>query len=102
MSKTKAGIGSTFDAFLKEDGIFEESQQTALLRVFAWKIREAMKAQSITKVEMAKRMQTSCSQLDRLPGPQNDRIELATLATCLLYTSPSPRDQRGSRMPSSA
>ena len=24
------------------------------------------------------------------------------LHTCLLYTSPSPRDQRGSRMPSSA
>ena len=24
------------------------------------------------------------------------------LQTCLLYTSPSPRDQRGSRMPSSA
>ena len=24
------------------------------------------------------------------------------LNTCLLYTSPSPRDQRGSRMPSSA
>ena len=30
-------------------------------------------------------------------------IERAVLAyTCLLYTSPSPRDQRGSRMPSSA
>ena len=32
--------------------------------------------------------------------------ELKTLETkyhsCLLYTSPSPRDQRGSRMPSSA
>ena len=26
----------------------------------------------------------------------------ATGKTCLLYTSPSPRDQRGSRMPSSA
>ena len=25
-----------------------------------------------------------------------------TITTCLLYTSPSPRDQRGSRMPSSA
>ena len=24
------------------------------------------------------------------------------MGTCLLYTSPSPRDQRGSRMPSSA
>ena len=30
----------------------------------------------------------------------NDDIEKAE--TCLLYTSPSPRDQRGSRMPSSA
>ena len=27
---------------------------------------------------------------------------LQTLCACLLYTSPSPRDQRGSRMPSSA
>ena len=30
-----------------------------------------------------------------------DKAQLLTL-TCLLYTSPSPRDQRGSRMPSSA
>ena len=27
---------------------------------------------------------------------------IAIIMTCLLYTSPSPRDQRGSRMPSSA
>ena len=27
---------------------------------------------------------------------------VASLLVCLLYTSPSPRDQRGSRMPSSA
>ena len=33
-----------------------------------------------------------------------DHIRLATSSAnaCLLYTSPSPRDQRGSRMPSSA
>ena len=31
----------------------------------------------------------------RLPGP-------GMIKDCLLYTSPSPRDQRGSRMPSSA
>ena len=30
------------------------------------------------------------------------RVDDATSKTCLLYTSPSPRDQRGSRMPSSA
>ena len=29
-------------------------------------------------------------------------IEFITSGPCLLYTSPSPRDQRGSRMPSSA
>ena len=33
-----------------------------------------------------------------------DPHELVTIGSqiCLLYTSPSPRDQRGSRMPSSA
>ena len=30
------------------------------------------------------------------------RDEPKVTFTCLLYTSPSPRDQRGSRMPSSA
>ena len=29
-------------------------------------------------------------------------LRLFTVRNCLLYTSPSPRDQRGSRMPSSA
>ena len=29
-------------------------------------------------------------------------VETVTIHSCLLYTSPSPRDQRGSRMPSSA
>ena len=29
-------------------------------------------------------------------------LTLKTTNACLLYTSPSPRDQRGSRMPSSA
>ena len=34
-----------------------------------------------------------------------ERVDLKTVCQylcCLLYTSPSPRDQRGSRMPSSA
>ena len=33
---------------------------------------------------------------------QNDRLKDRVVDICLLYTSPSPRDQRGSRMPSSA
>ena len=43
-----------------------------------------------------------------LHGQEKDRDEAAEkkqderYMVCLLYTSPSPRDQRGSRMPSSA
>ena len=32
----------------------------------------------------------------------SEPINGAPVSVCLLYTSPSPRDQRGSRMPSSA
>ena len=31
-----------------------------------------------------------------------DDVDMVIALGCLLYTSPSPRDQRGSRMPSSA
>ena len=34
--------------------------------------------------------------------PDKDFVTTTGQGTCLLYTSPSPRDQRGSRMPSSA
>ena len=33
---------------------------------------------------------------------ENQQVAERALDSCLLYTSPSPRDQRGSRMPSSA
>ena len=39
----------------------------------------------------------------RMPsGAGHDAQMMARICPCLLYTSPSPRDQRGSRMPSSA
>ena len=46
-------------------------------------------------------------QIDLKAGPLNIFYEAGDLryikyGDCLLYTSPSPRDQRGSRMPSSA
>ena len=41
--------------------------------------------------------------MEDTPGQMVERyIEEAKKKNCLLYTSPSPRDQRGSRMPSSA
>ena len=55
-------------------------QARAVKRVIAWQIAEEMKRQSLTKVEMARRMGTSRSQLDRLLDPDNERVELATLS----------------------
>ena len=39
---------------------------------------------------------------ERLQFYSNGQGAMLGVGTCLLYTSPSPRDQRGSRMPSSA
>ena len=35
-------------------------------------------------------------------APRTSDFRIDSTSACLLYTSPSPRDQRGSRMPSSA
>ena len=42
--------------------------------------------------------------IDKITSPEGLGMspKRITVSTCLLYTSPSPRDQRGSRMPSSA
>ncbi|MCI0559277.1 MAG: helix-turn-helix domain-containing protein, partial [Nitrososphaera sp.] len=46
-----------------------EATDTAIKRVLAWQLEQAMKDQAISKAEMARRMQTSRSQLDRLLDP---------------------------------
>ena len=42
------------------------------------------------------------AKFNSLSSGMKRRVLLAQAIVCLLYTSPSPRDQRGSRMPSSA
>ena len=43
-------------------------------------------------------------ELDRMIQNPSDKVTMTAMTdqACLLYTSPSPRDQRGARMPSSA
>jgi hypothetical protein len=54
----KAGLGSTFDDFLKGEGTYEATQVIAIKRVLAWQIEKPMKKQRLTKAEMAQRMDT--------------------------------------------
>jgi predicted XRE-type DNA-binding protein len=76
---TNPRIGSSFDSFLEENGMREEIESLAQKRVFAWQIEQVMKEAGISKVEMAERMQTSRTQVDRLLDPDNDRVQLDTL-----------------------
>jgi len=85
MSKTKKAkrnphMGGTFDDFLRDEGIYEAVQTTAMKRILAMQLAEAMKERNLTKVEMARRMRTSRVQLDRLLDPDNDGVTLATLS----------------------
>lgn len=75
----KRHIGSGFDDFLRDEGIAEEVEGIAVKRVLAWQIEQAMQAQGLSKSEMARRMKTSRSQLDRLLDPDNDKVLLQTL-----------------------
>ena len=72
--------GSSFDSFLEEEGIREEVEAVAIKRVIAWQLSQAMKAGHVTKKEMAERIGTSRSQLDRLLDPENGAVHLQTIA----------------------
>jgi len=71
--------GSDFDAFLEEEGLSSEAEAVAAKRVLAYQFELAMKKRNLTKVTMAKRMQTSRSALDRLLDPENASVTLQTL-----------------------
>jgi antitoxin HicB len=76
----KGHLGQSFSDFLKEQGTYEETVATSIKRVVAWQLQQVMAEQKITKVEMAKRLDTSRSQLDRLLDPENDKISLSMLS----------------------
>lgn len=78
MSKGK-NIGTGFAEFLAEDGLLEDAQAVAVKRVIAWQLRQLMKRQALTKVELARRMHTSRAALDRLLDPENPSVTLHTL-----------------------
>ena len=72
-------LGSSFDDFLHQHGLRDDVESAAIKRVLAWQLQDAMARQQVTKVEMARRMRTSRSQLDRFLDPSNDKVLLETV-----------------------
>jgi len=83
MSKTRKSEnphrGGDFDDFLAEEGLLADAESVAIKRVIAHQIAQMMEEQGISKAEMARRMGTSRSSLDRLLDPENSSVTLQTL-----------------------
>lgn len=77
--KERRNISADFTDFLREEDLLEDAQAVAVKRVIAWQLGQLMKRQALTKVELARRMNTSRAALDRLLDPENPSVTLHTL-----------------------
>ena len=79
----KRNIGSDFDQFLEEEGLLEDATVAAVKRYIAFQLAERMAEGNLSKAEMARRMETSRSSLDRLLDPDNSSVTLQTLQSAV-------------------
>ena len=79
----KEYLGSNFDDFLEED-LLADVESRVIKRVIAFRVAELMKEYKLSKTEMAKKMDTSRSALDRLLDPNNESVTLYTLERAAL------------------
>lgn len=75
----KRNLGTSFDDFLEEEGLLEEATAAAVKRYIAFQLNRRMSENNLSKSEMARRMATSRSALDRLLDPSNSSVTLQTL-----------------------
>lgn len=59
-------IGSDFDDFLKEEGIFEITAAIAIKKVLAFQIEQEIQAQRLPKTTMAQRLHSKRASFNRL------------------------------------
>ncbi len=84
MNKSKH-VGSSFDDFLREEGIYESAKAEAITRVISWQIAEEMLKKNITKTQMAEQLHISRAQVGRiLKGKGSLTVETLQRASALL------------------
>jgi predicted XRE-type DNA-binding protein len=72
-------IGGDFDDFLRDEGILDDAEAVAAKRVIAYQIAQEMERAHISQSELARRMKTSRSAVERLLDPANPSVTLGTL-----------------------
>lgn len=68
--KKSTHIGSNFDDFLKEEGALEEIEAVVAKKIFVFQMEKEMRKQGVDKEELAERMETSRSAVDRILDPE--------------------------------
>ena len=76
--KSNPHIGSDFDDFLREEGLYAEVNAGAAKKLLALQLSQALQESSITKTELASRMRTSRAVINRLLDPGNLALNLQT------------------------
>ena len=79
-SKKNQHIGSNFDEFLREEGIYEEVEAAALKKVIAAALARQMKRQHISVSKLAEALGTSRAAVSRVLDEENTSITLTTLS----------------------
>lgn len=79
MADEYSSLGGTLEDFLDELDEREEVYGEAIKRVLAWQIEAARQQNAISKSDMAARMGTSRTQVDRILDPRNVAVSLDTL-----------------------
>ena len=72
-------IGSSLDSFLVDEGLFEETEATAIKAVLAMSLARALKSEHMTKTQLAKQMHTSRAAVQRLLDPLNTSVTLNSI-----------------------
>jgi transcriptional regulator with XRE-family HTH domain len=64
---------------LEEEGVLAEAESISIKRMLDYQLKKLTKVQKLNKTQLAKRMKTSRSVLERLLDPDNPSVTLLTL-----------------------
>ncbi|MBF0137933.1 MAG: helix-turn-helix domain-containing protein [Magnetococcus sp. DMHC-1] len=71
--------GSSLETFLAEEGMLEDVSARARKRLLGLQLADIMKQEHLSKTQLARELNTSRSQLNRLLDPENTAITLESL-----------------------
>ncbi|WP_372971980.1 helix-turn-helix domain-containing protein, partial [Marinobacter sp.] len=72
-------VGSSLNDLLESDGTLEQAEAEALKRVIVWQIQQAMGQTGVNKSQLAQKMHTSRTVVNRLLDEKDTGVTITTL-----------------------